>query len=86
MGRKIRRVPKGWEPPPDVRRVQRFQPQYDLSYREAAEKWVAGFLDFERRKAAGNPEPEGCGCAYFWEYDGPRPKRITTAPIGRWSR
>lgn len=75
MGREVRRVPPDWEHPKDWR--GNYQPMYDRSYGEAAERWLRDCMAWE---AGMHPDlvagrTTKAETPYFWEWDGLPPQR-----------
>ena len=72
MGRKIRRVPKGWQHPRDERG---HKPLYDKDYDSAALEWLSEFREFysdanaEERKRIEQEH----GIKFFWDWHGMPP-------------
>lgn len=57
MGRQVRRVPANWEHP---RRADgQFQPMFNSTYEQALAEYERERVNFERRKAAGEPQLQG---------------------------
>lgn len=73
MGREIRKVPVGWEHPKrgenDLgRNPDDFQPIYNKSYKQAAEKWLESLLEWQNGESEYKAEYQ-----FYWEWDGMPP-------------
>lgn len=75
MGREIRRVPPNWEHPMTEKYGRlRPQPMFDKTFKEAADEWKQGFLEWEKGKRPDYCSEENQDLE-FWEYEGGPPDR-----------
>ncbi len=74
MGREIRRVPKDWEHPKDDN--GRYKPQFERTYKEAAEDWLKSLSDFQGDVDGEKTEAiKEYDTHYFWDWDGGPPDK-----------
>ncbi len=76
MGREVRRVPADWTHPKD--KYDNPIPMHNRSYREAAEKWVKEFKEWD---AGTHPDQDGnTECRFYWEWAGAPPEEECCRP------
>src|SRR5574338_968680 len=79
MGREIRRVPVGWEPPKKMyARLdgprEEFHPQFDRDYMQEAREWMDNAKAWDE---GTHPDAAANKAAYpfYWQWDGPPPDK-----------